>query len=412
MRIFFAAIAALAICAAVVAGEKLSKEVSKNIAELTVDLKRMTAEKPLTFYELCWLQSSRLELDEDEENDIDPLQSLYALRHGLRKGIRRLDPYWRPKEAAEKEYQYIHREFDVSDIVTAAPDRPAPRIGFGQGPALRGATTRRAPEPVCGGGIMFGDDESIGSGFDWESICELIERVIPEEDEVGYREIRYVNGKLICHITPEDAKKLGELLDKLREGAGYSVKMEVRFIIASVNYLRALGGTNSGMVYLSPEAEKKLLDDIKAKRNVEMVALSEVIASDGQTVHIREGRQVSMLMDYDVSTVGIPTMQPVVQLVNEGLICQFIPAVIRNGKAVSIDVLASLSSIRKDTRKSSFMGGDLTLPVMDISLLRSAVRVSDGTAVLVGGVVSGTNEEGKDAREFVIYLKSTVEKKR
>ena len=42
---------------------------------------------------------------------------------------------------------------------------------------------------------------------------------------------------------------------------------------------------------------------------MESVASSEVIAADGQMVHIREGRQVSLLMDYDINTVGIPTLQ-------------------------------------------------------------------------------------------------------
>jgi hypothetical protein len=164
-------------------------------------------------------------------------------------------------------------------------------------------------------------------------------------------------GKLICHITREDAKIIENLLSQLRKGAGCSVNMEIKFIITTANYIRKLrGGQGTSAVYLSAVA--------------------------------------------------------VVKLINEGLICQFRPAVIRSGKAVSVDVLASLSSIRKDTRKGDFMGGDLMFPAMNMSLLRTTVRVPSGTAVIVGGAASNAGKKGKDNHEFVIYLKPTIERKK
>lgn len=405
-RLLFAAAAVLVICAAVVAGDKLSKQAKEKIAIVQKDLQQRVSRKSLNFNELCWLEAMRLEKKEGEE--IDPLKSLYTLRYGLRKGIARLNPYWRPDEEREEVFEYIHKEYDVSDIITQAPDRPAPQIAFGRGPSLTGATTRKKVVSG-GGGIVFGDDEE-GTGFDFEHLQELIDRILAE-DEGCEREIRYMKGKLICRITKNDAKRIENLLSQLRQGASYSVNMEIKFIVTTADYLRKLGGGKSGTIYLSAEAEKQLLDDIKQKKGAEMVASSEAIASDGQIVHIREGQQVSMLMDYDINTVGIPSLQPVVKLINEGLICQFRPVVIQSGRSVSVDILASLSAIRKDVRKIDFMGGDLMLPAVDMSLLRTTVRVQGGSSVLVGGAASDSGKEAKGNRDYVIFLKPTVEKK-
>jgi hypothetical protein len=150
-RLLFAAAAVVVICAVVAAGEKLSRQARQKIAGIKAQLKQRVGREPLSFKELCWVEVTRLEKRDDEE-EIDPLKSLYALRYGLRKGIAKLNPYWRPKEEPEEEYEYVRREYDVTDIVTQAPDRPAPTIGFGRGPFLRGTTTRTEVKPRGGAG--------------------------------------------------------------------------------------------------------------------------------------------------------------------------------------------------------------------------------------------------------------------
>jgi hypothetical protein len=278
-------------------------------------------------------------------------------------------------------------------------------IGLGYGPHLYGSTTR-------GGGIIeAGEEEKVSTGFEPELIEELIERALSKE-VTEERSIRYSGGKLICYITEEDAKVVEEMLKQLRQSAGYSVNIEVKFIRTTAKYLREMTkGDGDSAIYLSPDAEKKLLDDIARKKDVQLAASSEVIASDGQIVHIREGRQVSLLMDYDINTMGLPTLQPVVRLVNEGLICQFAPTVVNAGKEVMIDVLASFSAIRKEVRKGDFMGGELLFPAMDMSRVHTGVRVPGGTAVLIGGTALSSADEKGESHEFIIYLKPTVNRK-
>lgn len=402
-KVLFVVVALLAICACVAAAEKLSTRARRRVAAIKVELQGRISREPLSFHELCWVEATRL--DKDEE---DYLESLYSLRRGLVRKIRKLNPFWRPKEEPERKYKYAHREYDITDMVTQPPDRPAPAIGFGYGPYLEGSTVR------MGGGVidMGGDEDETGTGFDWEMIEGLIERILPQ-DYGGERSIYYRGGKLICSITAEDARVLEALLKQLRESAGYFVNIEVKFLRTTARYLRQLRKEKGGQViHLSPEAEEQLLEDIAAGKGVEVVASSEVIAANNQMVHIREGQQVSLLMDYDINTVGIPTLQPVVRLVNEGLICQFRPTVIRSGKALSINVMTSLSGIRKKMRKGEFLGGELLFPAMDMSRLRTDVGVPSGRAVLVGGTALTSGGDEKESREFVVYLKPTVGQKK
>ena len=192
-------------------------------------------------------------------------------------------------------------------------------------------------------------------------------------------------------MTEEDVKVIETILGQLRRTTGYAINIEVKYLRADTSYLAGLRKQGDGsIVYLSDKAEQKLLEDAAKKKDVEVVASSEVIAANDQVVHIREGQQVSMLMDYDINTVGIPTLQPVVKLVNEGLICQFRPVVFHGGREVSLDVMASLSKIRKEVRKGEFLGGELMFPAMEMSRLRTSVQVPSGKAVLVGGVAKSS----------------------
>jgi hypothetical protein len=414
-RLLFFAAALLVVCGAVVAADKLSELAKKKVGVVQKDLSAEVRKAPLDFSELSWIQLQRLDREGKEERgeyeESDPLITLYALRYATRKRIRELNPYWEPERKPRKKHKYTHKEYDITDMVTVAPHRYAPSIGFGSGYSLRSATTRSAGG---GGGIIAlgnGDDEgAVGAGFDWEKIEEILERFLPEDPEQR-RWFRYSGGKLLCYVTEEDVKIIETILGQLRRTTGYAINIEVKYLRADTKYLAGLRKQGDGStVYLSDKAEQKLLEDAAKNKDVEVIASSEVIAANDQVVHIREGQQVSMLMDYDINTVGIPTLQPVVKLVNEGLICQFRPVVFHGGRDVSLDVMASFSKIRKEIRKGEFLGGELMFPAMDMSRLRTSVQVPSGKAVLVGGVAKSSGSK-EDAHEYVVYIKPTVNRK-
>ncbi len=414
-RLLLFAAVLLVVCGAVVAADKLSELAKKKVEVVQKELATQVRKAPLDFGELSWIQLQRLDRESQKEKgeyeEPDPLKSLYALRYATRKRIRELNPYWEPEREPRKKYKYIHKEYDITDLVTVAPHRYAPSIGFGSGYSLHSATTRSAGGG--GGGIIDlgnGEEETIGAGFDREKIDEVLDRFLPPDPEER-RWFRYSGSKLVCYVTEEDAKAIEAILGQLRRTTGYAINIEVKYIRADVKYLAALGKQKVGSaIYLSDKAEKRLLEDAAKKKGVEVVASSEVIAANDQVVHIREGQQVSMLMDYDINTVGIPTLQPVVKLVNEGLICQFRPIVFHGGGEVCVDIMASLSKIRKDIRKGEFLGGELLFPAMDMSRLRTTVQVPNGKAVLVGGVAMSPGSK-EDAHEYVVYVKPTVNRK-
>jgi len=415
-RLLFFAAALLVVCGAVAAAEKLSELAKKKVEVVQKELGTQVKKAPLDFAELSWIQLQRLDREGQKERgeyeEPDALRTLYALRYATRKRIRELNPYWEPEKEPRKKHKYIHKEYDITDMVTVAPHRYAPSIGFGSGYSLHSATTR-TPSGGGGGGIIDlgnGDEETVGAGFDWEKIEEVLARFMPPDPEEK-RWFRYSGGKLLCYVTEDDTKVIETILAQLRQTTGYAINIEVKYIRADARYLAGLGKQKDGSaIHLSDSAEKQLLEDAAGKKGVEVVASSEVIAANDQVVHIREGQQVSMLMDYDINTVGIPTLQPVVKLVNEGLICQFRPVVFHGGKEVCLDVMASLSKIRKDIRKGDFLGGELMFPAMDMSRLRTTVQVPSGRAVLVGGVAR-TAEGKEETHEYVVYIKPTVNRK-
>ena len=394
----------LVTCAVFAGADKLSESAKKKLASIEVELRKRVSREPLDFSELCQIEGARFDLEE-KYRKVDPLRSLRTLRYGLESKIRRLNPYWREKEKPvepEKEVKYVYKQYDITDIVALAPDRAAPTIGFGMGYFLQGSTTLRP----AGGGIVDLSDESYAdsaAGFDWEKIQELIARFLPEDFE---GEFRYCGGRLNCHV-PEDVLPLIEdLLARMRRCCGYSINLDVKFIRATEAYMTALRGRGDGpVIHLSPELEKKLLDDAGAKKDVEIVAASEVMASDAQLVHICEGQQVSLLMDYDINRAN--ALSPVVKVINEGLICQFRPKVLLDGKVIDIDILASLSSLNKDMRKTKFMGGEIMLPSMKMSRIRTSVLVPNGRAVLVGGTAQSPGGKDENPR-FVVFVKPTL----
>lgn len=410
-KLSFAAAVLLLACAVVFAAEKLSEQARQKVESIKTDLQKRTREQPLSFDELCWLEGARLDKEKGYE-ERDPLQSLRHLRYGLRRKIRELNPFWKPPEEPEKrkepekEVKRVYRQYDVSDIVLQAPDRPAPTIGFGMGNYLQGSTIKTAR----GGIVDLGDgDSGIGAGFDWEKIEELFCRFLPEDADYS---VRYTGGRLFCYLPEDLIPRIESLLAKMRACSGYAINIEVKYIRTTAQYLSELAKKGDGSaIYLSREAESQLLSDAAQKKDVEIVTSSEVMAADGQTVHLREGQQVSLLMDYDINTVGIPTLQPVVRVVNEGLICQFRPQVMMSGKLIDINVLASLSGLRKDMRKGKFMGGEIVFPSMRMSRLRTNVQVPSGTAVLVGGTAATAADGEGDSHRFVVYLKPTLAQK-
>ena len=124
--------------------------------------------------------------------------------------------------------------YDVNEIVSTPPDYPAPELGLqlaGSGGGGGGA----------GGGVLSFDDaeETPGVGVDADTLIDLIERKLGEEDEDG--SVEYSAGILIVRKSINAHRKVVKLLEALRSTTGISVTVEAKFVQVQDNLLEHIG---------------------------------------------------------------------------------------------------------------------------------------------------------------------------
>jgi general secretion pathway protein D len=124
--------------------------------------------------------------------------------------------------------------YDVTEIVNSPPDFPAPELGLNLesgGGGGAGST---------GGVLSFDDeDEEAGQGIDADTLIELIESKLGEDDEDG--SVEYSGGILIVRKPLRSHEKILKLLDALRRTVGVMVTVEARFVEVQDNMLEQIG---------------------------------------------------------------------------------------------------------------------------------------------------------------------------
>lgn len=292
--------------------------------------------------------------------------------------------------------------YNVSEIVQTVPDFPAPQI------ALRdtGEPWRQGGGGGGGGGgiIDLGDsdsDEAVGTGFDWEKLQELIDRILGDDEGEG--EIRYTGGLLIVRKPLEAHKKIQKLLATLRKTVGIMVTVEARFVDVQDNFLEAVGvgwrdlppvivdttspggpSVNAGYHYINAQGQNELrgaitntlsvpvaagfpfnisevggmavqfnltqeyqiqaiLDAVTKNYKSTELAAPRITVFNTQRSHIMAIYQESYLADIEINTVGIPTLQPVIGILAHGAILEAKPVVTYDKKYVLCEVKPTMA---------------------------------------------------------------------
>jgi len=132
------------------------------------------------------------------------------------------------------EFEELILEFyDVTEIVNSPPDFPAPDLGLNldQGGGGGGG----------GGGVLTFDDEDeeATAGIDADTLIELIESKLGEDDDDG--SVEYSGGILIVRKPLRAHEKIIKLLDALRKAVGVMVTVEARFVQVQDNILEHFG---------------------------------------------------------------------------------------------------------------------------------------------------------------------------
>jgi len=144
------------------------------------------------------------------------------------------------------------RVYDIRDLIFQAPNFRAPRISLSSSGNNGGGN---------GGGGLFDDDDDDDSGYDdddddenRQSRQELVDNILdmirstiapdtwqggPAAGTTG--SIRELNGQIIVTQTPENHRKVQDLLAQLREARAMLINVEARFITVNTGFLNRVG---------------------------------------------------------------------------------------------------------------------------------------------------------------------------
>ncbi|MHC4662412.1 MAG: hypothetical protein ACYS8W_12050 [Planctomycetota bacterium] len=370
--------------------EKLTPEQQSALAKLRGPLAGAVDKEPLTVLELADILNERRSGWPDKV-EIQPryaAATLRSLRATLVSQIQTRYPDF-DREPEKEDEPLIMKTYDVSDIILSFPDYSPPLAGLG------GAVTMHSG----GGGaiIDLGDDDSgeLSPGIGSEELFELIEVQLKDESEEG--SIRYTNGQFIVRKTKSVHDKLIKFFALLREQLGYVVTMEVKFLRINRTHYRNFLKKHNILVpgHFTSEMLEELLSGSGEDKPVEVVTNHELTAYEGQSVVLREGRQVALVTDYEVSTSGvIPVMNSVIQNINEGIIVGLTPIITGDRKSIHLTVKGNIVKLREPVEEVSTKDGPIQQPHIDITRLRSTFRIPDRRISLVGGVFTGPDATG------------------
>lgn len=318
-------------------------------------------------------------------------EGLKEMRRAILARLRRLDPKRFPLRRAPRTKAPARprlKIFDVQDLTDRTVDYPAPNVGLGSGLDASGAD------------IDSGEDDSNtpGVGLGGEKLLELVEGVCDEDAEGS---IEFTSGRLIVRKAPEQLKRIEALLKTLREGRGGLLEIELRVYRMPSAFYSALNKSGSGL----SDAEEAAIAAAVKRGEVRLLAAPRLVAHDGQKVHVRRGKSRSIISGLEVNQTGVvPTLNPLIANINEGLVVEARPILDRGRQLVLIDVGLSISRLSKSMETRLIQGSEVELPQMLISRTASTGKVPLGRGAILGGVLAAGPDDGRSL-QCVIYAR-------
>ena len=139
-----------------------------------------------------------------------------------------------------------------------------------------------------------------------------------------------------------------------------------------------------------------ILDAVTKNYKSTELSAPRITVFNTQRSHIMAIYQESYLADIEVNTVGIPTLQPVIGILNHGSILEAKPVVTYDKKYVLIEVkptmAVDLTGLTQDrtgrtvTLQQGLTAVNIELPTLSLTKIRTTVIVPDGGTVILGGL--------------------------
>lgn len=160
----------------------------------------------------------------------------------------------------------------------------------------------------------------------------------------------------------------------------------------------AVGRTNNDLGFgglvlsASSEAVSVLIRALAAKRNVRVLSRPQVLAVDNQIAQIQVGQQVPIVNGVNISATGLAN--PNIVQDNAGIILTVTPRISPEGQVV-MEVAAEKSAFQGagvPIFTDATTGNTITSPIKDITTARSTVKVPDGQTIVVGGMITASED--------------------
>ncbi|MCU0723146.1 MAG: hypothetical protein MUC63_05975, partial [Planctomycetes bacterium] len=271
----------------------------------------------------------------------------------------------------EKPARYPLVLFDVSALVEPLRDFPGPRFELSAGRALQ--TLLREE------GRMEPDAPERPRLLNPEELEEIVRSSDDVWDAGEGVKLRMVQRRLFVQ-GPEDAvRRLRDLLQTLEREASRS--FAVRAVVAAVprEAAEALLGKPGQVLPAAQAAER--LEALKAKGG-RILADAHVVALAGQRVHVVDGRERSVVVDYDVEVAqSAAAADPIVEVVRDGLILDVRPLPSPTGEKIRLDFYVGYAVL--DPVPVRFDPGNPALGPLDLPRL-SGFRMEASTSVPAG----------------------------
>lgn len=198
------------------------------------------------------------------------------------------------------------------------------------------------------------------------------------------------------------------------EAQGPLVNAEMRILEFSVDEATAVLGASRptadrSVHLLDAEAAAALLRRVKQHAGAKIVSAPRLTVYDRQEANVSLLNQVSYVQDYDIEVQGQKTIaDPIVDVVQEGIVIQFTPACAENGTDVALEFEGTFSSLQRPIpEKQIELGGQkvtIQLPQVEVGRIRESVVVPSGGWVLLGGGVTFQPRQGGPRVERVALV--------
>lgn len=226
---------------------------------------------------------------------------------------------------------------------------------------------------------------------------------------------REVTGARIGEKPRDASDRRGEE-DPFASHGGTLVNAEVRILQVPVDAAATLLGAGRPTAdrpyrMLTGVEVSQLMRAIEKHDGADVLSAPRILVYDRQQANVSVLNQVSYIQDYDVEVGNTIVVDPIIGIVQEGVLIDFTPTCHESAKTIRVAFEGTFSSLQRPIPEEEIevAGQKVTiqLPQVEIGRIRETLEVEDGGWVLLGGGVTFQPEKDGPRVERVALVHVT-----